>query len=393
VTGTYAPTAFSTNIPFPAPAPSGPYLTNFNNLIGISPNGTWSLYVYDNEVVDYGSINNGWILTLSSLNVLAPTVDLIVGMTASANPSVAGSNLTYTITVTNCGPAPATGVYLTNILPPGVTVVSNLLQTNWFMPTNASNTIIYALGSLPTNTNATATLVILTPTNSSGTTITNTVTAGANEADAYTADNTASVVTTISNPTANLVVSLADSPDPIVVGNLLTYIITVTNNGPATAPNVLVTNYLPPGVILTNFPGGTQGTNLGLVTVTYGPVSIGNGGTTNYTIQVVPIVPGLITNIVGIGSDVVNPLQADNFASVKTQVIQVQLDMSVAGNSLSFSWSTNGSSGYRLQSTPSLSPPAWTTVPTSPGITNGQYMITVPLSGGAQFFRLIGTLP
>ena len=262
----------------------------------------------------------------------------------------------------------------------------------WFM--GASNTLICNLGGLATNVTATATLVVNLPTNQVGATITNTVTAIANETDANFADNTASVVTSISNPTANLFVSLADSPNPIVVGNTLTYTITLTNNGPATAPNVLVTNYLPPGVILTNFPGGTKGTNLGLVTVTYGPFSMANGGSTNYTIQVVPtIAPVLITNIVGVGSDVVNPLQSDNFASVKTQVIQVQLNMSVSGNSLSFSWLTNGSSGYTLQSSPSLSSPAWTTVPTSPGISNGQYVVTVPLSGGSQFFRLIGTSP
>jgi uncharacterized repeat protein (TIGR01451 family) len=267
------------------------------------------------------------------------------------------------------------------------------------MATNASNTMICNLGGLSTNAIATATLVIVTPTNVSGTTITNTVTAVANETDAYADDNTASVVTTVNSPTANLVVSLTDSPNPIVVGNTLTYTITVTNNGPATAPNVLVTNYLPAGVILTNFPGGTKGTNLGFVTVTYGPISIGNGGTTNFTFMAVPTIAvltnngGLITDIVGIGSDVVNPLQADNFASVKTQVIQVQLNMSATGNTLSFSWLTNGSSGYVLQSTPTLSPPAWANVSGSTGITNGQYMITVPLSGGSQFFRLLGTSP
>ena len=117
ISGTYAPTAFSTNILFPAPAPGGPYGTNFSNLIGANPAGTWSLYVFDDKVVDAGSINNGWVLGISSLNLAAPSVDLIAGMTASANPTVAGSNLTYTITVTNSGPAPATGVFLTNYLP------------------------------------------------------------------------------------------------------------------------------------------------------------------------------------------------------------------------------------------------------------------------------------
>ena len=131
VTGTYPPTAFSTGIPFPGPAPAGPYKTNFSNMVGGSPNGTWALYVFDDKVVDVGSINNGWSLAISALNVVAPSVDVIVGMTGSANPTIVGSNLTYTITVTNSGPAPASGVVLTNFLPPGVTVVSTTPPANW----------------------------------------------------------------------------------------------------------------------------------------------------------------------------------------------------------------------------------------------------------------------
>jgi uncharacterized repeat protein (TIGR01451 family) len=325
---------------------------------------------------------------------LEPTVDLIVGMTASTNIAVVGSNLTYTITVTNCGPAPATGVFLTNFLPAGATVVSSNSSQGTGWSVGASNTLICNLGNLPTNVVATATLVITPPVNDLGFSVTNTVTAAANETDAYTGDNTASVVTAISGATANLVVSLTDTPNPVIIGNTLTYTITVTNNGPATAPNVLTTNFLPPGVTLTNIPvGGTVGTNLGLVTVTYGLGTLGSGSSSSFVIKVVaPSVPGLITNIVGVGSSVLNPLQSDNFASVKTQVIQVQLGMSLSGNTLSISW-PNAASGYTLQSSPSLTPAVWSNVPGSPVNSGGQYVISLSLSAGPQFFRLIGPAP
>jgi hypothetical protein len=85
-------------------------------------------------------------------------------------------------------------------------------------------------------------------------------------------------------------------------------------------------------------------------------------------------------------------LGADDFASVKTQVIQVQLNMSLSGHTLTFSWSS-AANGYVLQSTPSLNPTAWTNVTNSVSTMNGQEVVTVPLSGSPQFFRLKGPPP
>jgi uncharacterized repeat protein (TIGR01451 family) len=47
------------------------------------------------------------------------------------------------------------------------------------------------------------------------------------------------------NRTADLSVTKTDSPDPVTVGNNLTYTVTVTNNGPDTATSVTVTDDLP----------------------------------------------------------------------------------------------------------------------------------------------------
>ncbi len=49
--------------------------------------------------------------------VLTPSVDLVVTKTDSADPVIAGNQLTYTITVTNSGPSQATNVSLTDTLP------------------------------------------------------------------------------------------------------------------------------------------------------------------------------------------------------------------------------------------------------------------------------------
>jgi subtilisin-like proprotein convertase family protein len=71
--GTYQPTNHLGGDTFPAPAPGGPYLSPgpagsdslavFN---GLSPNGTWSLYVFDDAGADTGTIASGWDLTFTT---------------------------------------------------------------------------------------------------------------------------------------------------------------------------------------------------------------------------------------------------------------------------------------------------------------------------------------
>jgi hypothetical protein len=63
-TGTFQPTEYQpTNLPSPAPSqPFGTALAAFDNL---NPDGTWSLYVFDDKPGDAGEIAGGWSLTLS----------------------------------------------------------------------------------------------------------------------------------------------------------------------------------------------------------------------------------------------------------------------------------------------------------------------------------------
>lgn len=71
--GTYRPTNYSGNDAedagdsFPAPAPGPAYDATLARFNGTSPNGTWSLYVVDDQSPDGGSIG-GWSLTLTTHN-------------------------------------------------------------------------------------------------------------------------------------------------------------------------------------------------------------------------------------------------------------------------------------------------------------------------------------
>jgi len=69
VSGTYRPTNYVDGDTFVAPAPAGPYTPPIPSLAvfnGTPPNGSWRLFITDDAGQDFGSINNGWTLTLDT---------------------------------------------------------------------------------------------------------------------------------------------------------------------------------------------------------------------------------------------------------------------------------------------------------------------------------------
>jgi len=85
----------------PAPAPSGAHGTALSQFTGTDPNGFWSLYVFDDRDGASGGVAGGWSLDLS---LLEPMADLAVRQIPPASPVAVGSNLLYTLVVTNQGP-------------------------------------------------------------------------------------------------------------------------------------------------------------------------------------------------------------------------------------------------------------------------------------------------
>jgi len=67
ISGTFKPTDFEPGDTFPAPAPSGALTgTTLSAFNGINANGTWSLYLVDDNGNNAGSISGGWGILLAT---------------------------------------------------------------------------------------------------------------------------------------------------------------------------------------------------------------------------------------------------------------------------------------------------------------------------------------
>jgi uncharacterized repeat protein (TIGR01451 family) len=171
-----------------------------------------------------------------------PEADLEIVKDDSPDPVLISENLTYEIKVTNHGPEGATAS--------GVTFIS-ANATSGNVSESAGN-VTWNVGNLPSGVSANLTIVAsfnatlqvlfaLPPASFSGN-ITNTAVVSANQNDPNPDNNIVSENTTLVS--ADLKITKSDIPDPVTLGDNLTYILTVTNNGSDNASGVYAIDFL-----------------------------------------------------------------------------------------------------------------------------------------------------
>lgn len=132
-----------------------------------------------------------------------PSADLSVLKSDSPDPVTLGSNITYTLTIFNGGPSPATDVTVTDTLPASVTFVS--ASTGCVA---VGNTVVCDLGGLDSGSSTNLSIVVAP--NFTGL-ITNTVTVGGNETDLISTNNSAVAVTGVTLPLPDLTVAITNA--------------------------------------------------------------------------------------------------------------------------------------------------------------------------------------
>jgi len=330
---------------------------------------------------DFSPANNSSTL----LTTINPLADLSLGMTASTNSVYAGSNVVYTIFITNQGPSTASGVVLTNPLPAGATLVS---ATTTLGVTNLSSGIVsFNLGTMASN--AIATAVVTLKLSASGT-ITNIASITYAGADPDPSDNTASVSTAVS-AAADLAVSQSVSLGSVLVSSNVTFTIVVTNKGPSTANNVVLTESLPTALSLVSAQwNGSWSQANGLLT--FNTATLASGASSTAIVVVRPTIDGVFGSSVGVSSGVADLVPGNNTANSSVTVTDNPamplLKISRSSTNVVLSWSTNAQS-FVLQFAPDLSPGAqWTDMTNTPVRVGNQWTVTDSVLGDGRFYRL-----
>ncbi len=264
--------------------------------------------------------------TATTTTATQQLIDLVITKVDTVDPVIAGQDVIYTLTVTNNGPSNATGVTVVDALPNSLTFVSATPSQG--SATNTGNNVNVALGNLANGASATVTIRATVNPDATGT-ISNTATVSGNETETNTANNTDSETTTI-NRQVDLRVTKADTVDPVIAGGQLTYTIIVTNDGPSTATNVVMTDPLPAGVVFVSASSssGTVANNNGTVTANIGTLNPGASATVTINATVAGTARGTLTNTATVTRTETDSNPNNDSATETTQVTP-QLDISI----------------------------------------------------------------
>ncbi len=242
------------------------------------------------------------------LTVLVPTADIAV-LCNGPGDVAPGAALNYTITVTNLGPFTASNVVAMDTLPPTAVFssasgggVANSGAVTW--------PVITALAS------GGVTYYTVTATAPANGPFTNSASATSSTVDPNAANNNGTaadsqVITTVA-PQADVATSCS-GPASVAPGATFNYSITVTNLGPSTASNVVVTDTLPGAAAFVSATGG--GVNNSGVVTWPAIAALSSGGTTGFSVAVTAPASGLLTNIVSSTATVFDPVAANNNGS------------------------------------------------------------------------------
>ena len=197
---------------------------------------------------------------------------------------------------------------------------------------------------------------------------------------------------------SDLSLAVQVSPSPVTVGGNLTYVITVTNSGPYTAPNARLGDTLPALSRLVSLATtlGTFSTNAsGAVLVcSCGTLPVGGSAVVTLVDQA-PATLGLVTNIASVGADDLDPVTLNNVVTNFTLVQSAPL-LSIhptPTNLIQITWPAD-LTNFQLQfkPDPSTNVAAWTNVTAPAAVSNlagGPKMaVTETNTGTNRFYRL-----
>jgi uncharacterized repeat protein (TIGR01451 family) len=213
-----------------------------------------------------------------------PTGDLATdGITASAPTVNAGQQASFTLNFRNFGPSVAVNASRSAQLTPGLSIVS---ITGGGTYDAVTGIITYpTIASMSSGSTAFSTVTFLAPA-IGPVSITGSMTTGTGSISSGIFNNNEATATIAVTAVADVATSIS-GPAAAVVGNMVTYSLLTSNNGPSPAEAVVQTVQLPSGLAPAGVFASNQGTyNTATGVVTFPAVAVlANAGTLNNTVS------------------------------------------------------------------------------------------------------------
>jgi uncharacterized repeat protein (TIGR01451 family) len=240
-------------------------------------------------------------------------VDLAITKVATPDPVLPGTNLTYTITVSNGGPVTATAVTMSDVVPAGTRFLSLSAAAGWSCATpsvGGTGAVTCTVAELVPGSVSFTLVVSVDASLGNGTTISNTAAVTASTVDPILGNNSGTATTIVGSGSADLSVVKTVAPEPVPAGANLTYTITVTNAGPSAATTATLTDILPAGTTFVSLTAPAEW-------VCTTPV-VGAAGTVSCTAASLPVGSSVVTLVVAVDSTIAPGTSISNSATVSS---------------------------------------------------------------------------
>ena len=260
----------------------------------------------------------------TAIDIATASADLsIVKAISTAGPYFVGQTISYTLTVHNAGPSPGANVVV-NDTPTNMTI-----QTVSVSGGNAcSNFPCTMIPAMVINNTRTITV---TATIDAAGAFSNTATINGPDFDADTSNNSSTAGSSASVTSNLAVVKTFVTQAPYRNGDVITFDVAVTNNGPDTATNIVVLDH-PVGLSVQSMSGGgctgasvPAGHNQNVQCTI---ASLAASATVNITVTTLIDNPGQFTNTASVTEDQIDPVSTNN-SSLAVDVATASADVSI----------------------------------------------------------------
>lgn len=263
---------------------------------------------------------------MPSAAAAAKNVDLSIQKFDNPDPVLQGDNITYLLVVRNSNANNAGSVFINDTLPAGVTYLAFNSTAGGVACTSFGTSVNCTLGNV--NKNVVVNITLKVRADTLGDKL-NTVIVGTTEdIDTAPANNTAQATTTVIPRVAELAISKTDSQDPVKLGDMFVYNVTVNNSGPQNATSVFINDTLPNKVSFVSASGAlcNEGPT-GFIECTVAKIPAGTGVSVLITVEAIATGDASNTASVAAAEDDNNP--ANDVAVERTTIVAREADLNI----------------------------------------------------------------